>query len=313
MSHLNDRTLERLISGSASPVDVQRIRRHVGRCRACARRLEEWRDNFTEVEQRFPELGADSSSAATVTAEGLMLLPNDGGKRVFEVDLTAGLWIGATVMALLVGYGSYRLRQAREVLDLSALNLPQSPRTEPESRPTAVQPPPTVARDDSLTRKSAPTPPPTRAPVAAPRPATGTPATSPAPIPISSGFRNISMAEAVRRLGGPVRLIQGLQPDHVEIGPARVVPGAQSGLDVIRVVYRATEGQRILLDQQLIPADSNGFRPLEDARLESGEAVFGTSGKGVRVATWLGAGGYRLSLAMRTPLDSLKQLIPLVQ
>lgn len=312
MSHLNDRTLETLITGSASPADVQRIRRHVGGCRACARRLEEWRDNFTEVEQRFPELGTEAGPMATVTAEGLVLLPTHDGRRGLDLDLTTGLWIGALLMALLVGYGTFRLRATKDVVDLPpGMTLPQIARTEPESRPTAGLPTiPPATKGDSLRPKvpaTRPTNPPTP-----PKPVAKT--TDPtAPLPVSSGFKSITAAAAARRLGGPIRLIQGLQPDHIEVAPASVVPGAQSKLDVIRVVYRASEGRRILLDQQLIPADSSGFRPIEDQTLESGQTAFGTSASGVSFATWLDDDGYRLSLAMRTPLDSLKRLLPRVR
>jgi hypothetical protein len=131
---------------------------------------------------------------------------------------------------------------------------------------------------------------------------------------VSPQFRSIRLADAAQRLGGPVRVIPGLKVDHVEIGPASAVPGAQSGLDVVRVVYRTGDNAgRILLDQQLIPADSSGFRPIEDQTLESGETAFGTSDSGVSVATWLDEEGYRISLAMRAPLDSLKRLKGLVR
>jgi hypothetical protein len=109
-----------------------------------------------------------------------------------------------------------------------------------------------------------------------------------------------------------LRLLGELDPDHIEVGPASAVPGAQSGLDVIRIVYRAPDGRRILLDQQLIPADSSGFRPIEDPTLESGATAYGTSPGGVTVATWLDEAGYRISLALHAPLDSLKRLVPLV-
>ena len=104
-----------------------------------------------------------------------------------------------------------------------------------------------------------------------------------------------------------------MEPDHVEIGPAAAVPGAQSGLNVIRLVYRASDGRRILLDQQLIPADSSGFRPIEDQTLESGQPSFRTAANGVSVATWLDDDGYRLSLSMRTALDTVKLLLPRVR
>jgi hypothetical protein len=99
----------------------------------------------------------------------------------------------------------------------------------------------------------------------------------------------------------------------VEIGPASAVPGAQRGLDVVRVVYRAPNGGRILVDQQLIPADSSGFRPIDDPALENGETAYGTSSTGVSVATWLDEEGYRISVVVQAPVDSLKRLVQRVQ
>jgi hypothetical protein len=142
-----------------------------------------------------------------------------------------------------------------------------------------------------------------------------TPSADPAPAPLSTSprFRKVSRAEAVRRLGGPVRSLQGFDADHLEIGAASAVPGAQAGLDIIRVVYRAADGSRILLDQQLLPTDSSGFRSIDDPTLESGETLYGTSPTGVSVATWLDEDGYRISLVAQVSLDSLKRMVPQVR
>lgn len=117
----------------------------------------------------------------------------------------------------------------------------------------------------------------------------------------------------MRRLGGPVRSLQSYDLDHLEVGSASAVPGAQAGLDIVRVVYRTPDGGRILLDQQLIPTDTSGFRPIDDPTLESGQTAYGTSPTGVSVATWLDEEGYRLSLVAQLPLDSIKKLVPLVR
>jgi hypothetical protein len=130
---------------------------------------------------------------------------------------------------------------------------------------------------------------------------------------VSTSFRRVTLFEASQKLGGKVRLIQGLTADHIELGPSSAVPGSQHGLDVVRVVYSAPNGGRILLDQQLIPADSSGFRPLDDPTLESGETAFGTAPNGVSVGTWLDNDGYKMSLVARASADSLRRLVPLVR
>jgi hypothetical protein len=320
MSHLAERTLDRLVSGTATPSDVQRILRHVGECRACARKLEEWRDNFAEVDERFPELALDMIPMATVTPGGLVLMPQEEEpRRRFDVDLSTALWIGAVLLALVVGYGASRLRRSSEGMVASTGTGEQagtSRGSAPVPQVPAITPPVAALPHDT---RSATTPPPARtepAPVTAPRSpqlARATVDTAPSRLAVSPRFKKVSRSDAVRRLGGPVRSLQGYDTDHLEVGSASAVPGAQAGLDIVRVVYRAADGGRILLDQQLIPTDSSGFRPIDDPTLESGETAYGTSPSGVSVATWLDEEGYRISLVAQLPLDSIKKLVPLVR
>src|SRR5690606_40747354 len=50
---------------------------------------------------------------------------------------------------------------------------------------------------------------------------------SSATIPVSPRFRAVGSGEASLRLGGRLRLLDGLEPDHVEIGPASAVPRSE--------------------------------------------------------------------------------------
>ena len=320
MSHLAERTLDKLVSGTATPTDVQRILRHVGECRACARKLEEWRDNFAEVDERFPELALDTAPMATVTPGGLVLMPQDEEPpRRYEFDLSTLLWIGAVLLALVVGYGASRLRDSSEGMVASTGTVSHADGavgTAEIPRVPAVTPSAPVLPHDTESASSAPQPTIEADSVATPSPAPPartTADTTPARIATSPRFKKVTRGEAVRRLGGPVRSLQGFDTDHLEVGSATAVPGAQAGLDVVRVVYRAAGGGRILLDQQLIPIDSSGFRPIDDPTLESGETAYGSSPSGVSVATWLDEEGYRISLVAQLPLDSLKKLVPLVR
>lgn len=341
MFHLNDRLLEKLIDGSASGGEVTRIKRHAESCRACARRLEEWRDNYREVDEHFPDLAHEAGPAATVTPGGLVLLPTDDiQERNWAPDLTTLLWVAAVILALVVGYGASRLRQPNEGMAVATREgrgtppAPQrrdgiaagataapardsSPAVAPAPAPVAPatrNPAPSAARTRNDPPASTRTPPrttpgPTERAATTPGPTTPSSAT----IPVSPRFRAVGSGEASLRLGGRLRLLDGLEPDHVEIGPASAVPGAQRGLDVVRVVYRAPDGGRILVDQQLIPADSSGFRPIDDPTLENGETAYGTSSTGVSVATWLDEEGYRISVVVQAPVDSLKRLVQRVQ
>ncbi len=330
MFHLNDRLLEKLIDGSASSSEVNRIRSHTESCRACARRLEEWRDNYQELDQHFPELASETGPAATVTLGGLVLLPSvEAPKRRWELELSTLLWIATVLMALLVGYGASRLRQPNEGMavanrgttptpapapapvtrppppatGLAAGGSPAQPESRPALAPTAASSPPAVT--PSASRAAPPRP--------APPAADPSRSTEPKPLGVSPRFRAVGAREASLRLGGRLRMVSGLDPDHIEVGPASAVPGAQAGLDVVRVVYRTADGGRILVDQQLIPADSSGFRPIDDPALESGETAYGTSPTGVSVATWLDEEGYRISVVAQAPVDSLKRLVQRVE
>jgi anti-sigma factor RsiW len=328
MFHLTDRLLAKLIDGSATTSDLQRIRRHIDGCRACARRLEEWRDNFTEVDERFPELSVEGGPLATVTPGGLVMLPgSEPSRRFVTPDLTTLLWIGAVLMALLVGYGASRLRQPSEGMRVATMEetrgIPRPPSPKPSVTPGPATTPPAPVPADAAPQS------PTQGAAAAstatdpgprsssPSPATPPPTANPSPavtpLAVTPRFREIGRVEAARRAGGPLRSLPGLKLDHIEVGPASAVPGAQQGIDVIRIVYRNTDGSPLFLDQQRIPTDADGLRSIDDPTLESGETAYGSGPNGVSVASWLDEDGYRLSIAARTPLDSLKKLVPLVQ
>jgi hypothetical protein len=343
MFHLNERMLEKLVSGSAPVSDVERIRHHVRECRACARRLEEWRDAYAEVDYAYPEL-AHADSATRFTAGGMVVVPAEEPRWKFsfpQMNFANLLWVVALVMALVVGYGANRLRSANDGFDAIASSRVRPPRPEKGNgagvpiplaqpgeslrrvpqRPSIIQPP--VVISDTTDDDDPPEPAPSRSRSYKPnadRSSRGTPtmtldtrADPPPPVAVSPSFRNVVQTEAARRLGGSLRMMQGVTPDHIEVGPAAAVPGALSGLAVVRVVYRTPDGGRMLLDQQLIPADSAGFHPIDDPTLENGQVAYGTAPNGVSVATWVDHEGYRISLVAQAPVDSLKQLVPLVR
>lgn len=300
MFHLNDRTLERLITGTASGIEVDRVKRHADECRACSRRLEEWRDNFGELDRNFPQLASDAAPVATMTAGGLVVLPPEEPRRGFRLDLATVLWGLAAVLALVDGYGVFRLGAdpgdgSEVVVRLDA----QPPRPAPG-------PAPFIGLHDTLLGAEPAD--------GSPRPAGRAPRDSaPAPLGVSPRFRAAQRVEAARVLGGALRGVTGLTPDHYEIGPPGAVPGAQRNIDVVRVVYRTGGGGRLTLDQQLIPVDASGFRPIDDTALESGETIFRDTPDGGTSATWLDEAGYRISLSARISQDSLRKLVPRVQ
>jgi len=363
MLHLNERTLDDLLAGRISATRMSRIRKHVEGCRACARRLEEWRDNFEPISQLFPPVFDRSMSAVPEAIGPLVLVPEPEPRR-FRLEPSTVLWSLAVIGALVVGYFASRMEglpwnktptRPGGVVELGPLALrrdsgaalPGSSATATARQPAlpsplqaggdtstasgarAALPPPippasadstraessrSTPRDTAATRAAAapPAATPARERTAPPAPDTvdeSAPAEPEAPATSNAAFRRITFAEALRRFKGTVRTMDGLKLERVEIGPGRLVPGAQPNADLLRLTYRNVDGTRIILDQQQILPDASGFRPVSDPRLESGDTAYNSLHTGANVATWLDPRSYQISLTVLATPDSLKKLI----
>jgi hypothetical protein len=72
-------------------------------------------------------------------------------------------------------------------------------------------------------------------------------------------YLRIGLDEAVRQLGGPVHVIEGMTPQFIGMVRGQQVPGASPRRPVVRVVYLDPRGRMILLDQQrLDPSQAPG-------------------------------------------------------
>ena len=67
-------------------------------------------------------------------------------------------------------------------------------------------------------------------------------------------YLRIGLDEAVRQLGRPVHVIEGMSPQFIGLTQGRNVPGADNARPVVRVVYVDPRGRMILLDQQRLRA-----------------------------------------------------------
>ena len=114
------------------------------------------------------------------------------------------------------------------------------------------------------------------------------------------GFSVISVGEAIERLGGPLQLIHGLLPDHIEVADASAVPGALPGSEVLRVVYREPNGRVLLLDQQRIP-------PAYRSGLATDTLIDSQPG-GNSIALWV-SGDTRLMLSGRMDPETLRVFV----
>jgi hypothetical protein len=119
------------------------------------------------------------------------------------------------------------------------------------------------------------------------------------------GFRKVSLEEAVRRLSGSIRLIDGMQPVRVEVGLGRLVAGAAPDRDVVRVIYADASGRPLFLDQQ--PGETregasvNGLMP--------GDTLVTPTPSGALQVRWVDRRNCWLSLTGAASADSLRALV----
>jgi len=151
--------------------------------------------------------------------------------------------------------------------------------------------------------------------VAAPAPATVGAAAeasrAPAPTraatvtPPASAFQRITLEDAVRRLSGSIRLIDGFQPGVVEVGPGRLVPGAAPDREVVRVHYQDEAGQPLVLDQQ--PGDSASALSVNG--LMRGDTLVTGQPDGTTRVRWVDRKSFWLSLTGAGGPDTLRMLV----
>ncbi len=131
------------------------------------------------------------------------------------------------------------------------------------------------------------------------------------PAPRAEAFRRVTMEEAVVGLQGTIRLIDGMTSDHVEVGPGRRIPSADSAREVVRVIYGAPGHELVLAQQRLAAPDAGAADAPREAQLASalgpGDLVVTTSPDGLNALRWTDR-GFWLSLSGHLPTDSLRRL-----
>jgi putative zinc finger protein len=120
-------------------------------------------------------------------------------------------------------------------------------------------------------------------------------AAAPAAAPL---FHKVPMEEAVRTLGGTIRLIGGLTPERVETVSGQLVTGARPDHLVVRVIYLDPPRREIWLDQQ----HEVGSSPA------GADTILVPSPNGAQSLQWRPASGEWLSLTGFLTADSLKAL-----
>ena len=257
MPHLDEGTLHALVDGEIRSADLEAIRTHLAVCAECRAQLDEARACAGEaaglvelVEVPPAGQGADK--------------PRGGTRRRFPMRELA--WAASVVAAVGLGYAGGRGPSVGTPVSVRAIEpvaapvvtsaVPEQPR--PARREPALpsprlhrSPEPGPARADKADREVAGN-------IAAPQAAQDmvTPSTpavggvqpaakaaesklalrlelgasGPAPV-----FAEVSFAQAVERLGGGLRLVEGLVPLRLEAAG-----------DVVRVIYAAADGELVL-------------------------------------------------------------------
>jgi hypothetical protein len=83
----------------------------------------------------------------------------------------------------------------------------------------------------------------------------------------------IGLDEAVKQLGGPVHVIEGMTPELIGLTRSQILPGSASTRPVVRVVYQDARGRMILLDQQRMDAGAGSASAAGSLRWAIGDVL----------------------------------------
>ncbi len=128
-----------------------------------------------------------------------------------------------------------------------------------------------------------------------------------------NALRPIPLEQAVRILGGSIRLVDGLSPTRVLAG---VVPvGAGPATQLVRVVYDDPPGRELWLDQHRPVGSTNEAVATGQGSvaLLPGDTVAVNLGDGARSLLWIDQSGFQLGLTGFLQTDSLRALARRVQ
>jgi Putative zinc-finger len=89
----------------------------------------------------------------------------------------------------------------------------------------------------------------------------------------SQVYLRIGLDEAVKQLGGPVHVIEGMTPQLIGLTRTQLIPGTTSTRPVVRVVYTDNRGRLILLDQQRMASGQTLSTPAGSLRWMIGDVM----------------------------------------
>ncbi len=128
-----------------------------------------------------------------------------------------------------------------------------------------------------------------------------------------TAFRPAGLEEAVARLGGSIRLIDGMRIDSVEVGPGYRVSGAARDRDLVRIIFLDEQGRRVMLDQQRLSALSDtaaaGARERSDVGMVYGDTLTTAAPNAPARVRWIDRQLFWLSLTASLPADTVRTLV----
>ena len=86
-------------------------------------------------------------------------------------------------------------------------------------------------------------------------------------------YLRIGLDEAVKQLGGPVHVIEGMTPELIGLTRTQLIPGSGSARPVVRGVYVDARGRLILLDQQRVASGQAPSSPTGSLRWTIGDVM----------------------------------------
>lgn len=308
MDHLNEEMLKSLLEGRMSRVAQAQVRHHARTCFRCEQKLKEWRESFNALSEEPPEPkpvehSHPAGSEPTVLVPAQPVVLSRHSRRVVKSMLAVGVALIAVLVFESVRQGrlpgkAEGATAAGALIERSEAALqegidPSNPGR--NDTPVVIDSAATASPDQEAQPDSTAARPVVAGEAVAP---TATPAR---PLGVSApGFSVITVREAIERMGGPLQLIRGLLPDHVEAADASAVPGALPGSEVLRVVYREPNGRVLLLDQQRIP-------PAYRSGLATDILIDSEPG-GNSIALWV-SGDTRLTLSGRMAPETLRVFV----
>lgn len=331
MRHINDQTLDQLLEDSLDEQHERELEAHIQQCHSCAARLREWEVLFPQIRGVAPAADEPGEEIAMpATRSSVVMLPDwtppPESPRAVRARPSL-LWLGVMVLALVAAWLALRGPSASDETSTLAINEHGLPSEDTlagglgsglgdSAKPSAVPDPATVTEIQDSTPAPVTEPATGQPDLQDARSITAVPDTEnrpavvrqeePVRFPIRTDndppetpalpkeFTRVTLGDAIARLGGPVRLIDGLSPEAVEIATGSVLPGADPRLVVVRIIYNGPGG-RIILDQQR----------LNRAGSQEPDIAINTAPSGVSVAQWVDWKGYWISLASRTDQQSL--------